>query len=192
MLSEQCISCHSSINRKQLHLLAICCCDDMSVTSSSKCRCAALQTVGLAMLVLASNAVTHITKRHGSAGFPDRAHLHSEDCCSLHCQIHKHRPALQAVTKAATMTLQDLQTLILVNCGATEDVAKLLDLQESVRVVVIDSHRPFHHNLNDDNINILAFCNPADGTCDNVPEPDIFSGTDNVQTQASCSQLLVA
>ena len=87
------------------------------------------------------------------------------------------------------MILQDLQTLILVNCGATEDVAKLLDLQESVRVIVIDSHRPFHHNLNDpDNITILAFCNPADGTCDNVPEPDIFSGIETVQTPASCSQ----
>lgn len=87
------------------------------------------------------------------------------------------------------MISQDLQTLILVNCGATEDVAKLLDLQESVRVIVIDTHRPFHHNLNDpDNRTILAFCNPADGTCDNVPIPDIFSGTDTVQTQASCSQ----
>ena len=73
---------------------------------------------------------------------------------------------------------QDLQTLILINCGATEDVARLLDLREdSIRVIVIDSHRPFHHNLNDPgNKNILAFCNPADGTCDNVPEPDIWSG----------------
>ncbi len=97
-----------------------------------------------------------------------------------------------AVTKPTTMILQDLQTLILVNCGATEDVAKLLDLQESVRVIVIDSHRPFHHNLNDrENINILAFCNPADGTCDNVPEPDIFSGTDNVHTPASSSQACI-
>ena len=70
--------------------------------------------------------------------------------------------------------LQDLQTLILINCGATEDVAKLLGLQESVRVIVIDSHRPFHHNLNDPNDRaILAFCNPSDGSCDDVPEPDI-------------------
>lgn len=76
------------------------------------------------------------------------------------------------------LALQDLQSLILINCGATEDVAKLLDLQENVKVIVIDSHRPFHHNLNDpDNKTILAFCNPADGTCDNVPEPDYFSGT---------------
>jgi len=115
--------------------------------------------------------------------------LHSQHCCSLHWQMPKHS---SAVTKPTTMILQDLQTLILVNCGATEDVAKLLDLQESVRVIVIDSHRPFHHNLNDrENINILAFCNPADGTCDNVPEPDIFSGTDNVHTPASSSQACI-
>ena len=73
--------------------------------------------------------------------------------------------------------VQDLQTLILINCGATEDVARLLDLRDSVRVIVIDSHRPFHHNLNDlHNKTILAFCNPADRTCDDVPEPDTFSG----------------
>ncbi|DBB00209.1 hypothetical protein WJX77_012186 [Trebouxia sp. C0004] len=87
---------------------------------------------------------------------------------------------VQRLCREVVSDPQDLQTLILVNCGATEDVAKLLDLQESVRVIVIDSHRPFHHNLNDpDNITILAFCNPADGTCDNVPEPDIFSGSDD-------------
>ena len=144
----------------------------------------------MGMLAKASNVVTHITTMHGSAGFADsNAQLHSQHCCSLHWQMRKHS---SAVTKPTTMILQDLQTLILVNCGATEDVAKLLDLQESVRVIVIDSHRPFHHNLNDrENINILAFCNPADGTCDNVPEPDIFSGTDNLQPQASCNQVCI-
>ncbi len=136
------------------------------------------------MLAKASSAVTHITNMHGAAGFADSNQLQSQRCCSLHCQICKHRSALSAVAIPTTMILQDLQTLILVNCGATEDVAKLLDLQESVRVIVIDSHRPFHHNLNDpDNITILAFCNPADGTCDNVPEPDVFSGIEIVQTR---------
>ena len=82
-----------------------------------------------------------------------------------------------AAYSLCTVLPQDLQTLILINCGATEDVARLLDLQENVRVIVIDSHRPFHHNFNDpNNVTFLAFCNPADGTCDNVPEPDIFSG----------------
>ena len=75
-----------------------------------------------------------------------------------------------------TSHLQELQTLILINCGATEDIAKLLDITSNIRVIVIDSHRPFHHNLNDGNTNFMAFCNPADGTCDDVPEADLFSG----------------
>lgn len=106
--------------------------------------------------------------------------------------------AVQVISRAGVfshvlLALQDLQTLILINCGATEDVAKLLDLQENVRVIVIDSHRPFHHNLNDpDNKIILAFCNPADGTCDNVPEPDYFSGTIGFQIRNTMPRLRLA
>lgn len=76
---------------------------------------------------------------------------------------------------------QDLRTLILINCGATEDVAQLLNLDENVRIIVIDRHRPFHHNLNNDgDHSILAFCNPEDGTCEDVPDPDGFSGISNL------------
>ena len=67
--------------------------------------------------------------------------------------------------------------MILINCGATEDVARLLELDTTVRIIVIDNHRPFHHNFNDPyNLDILAFCNPEDGTCSDVPDPDGFSG----------------
>ncbi|KAL3155459.1 hypothetical protein ABBQ38_011015 [Trebouxia sp. C0009 RCD-2024] len=83
----------------------------------------------------------------------------------------------------ATKTLQELQTLILINCGATEDVAKLLDITSNIRVIVIDSHRPFHHNLNDENTNFMAFCNPADGTCDDVPEADMSSDSEEEEEQ---------
>ena len=84
-------------------------------------------------------------------------------------------------TLVSALHLQELQTLILINCGATEDVAKLLDLTPYIRVIVIDSHRPFHHNLNDDtDKTCMAFCNPADGTCDDVPEPE-FSGEFSLQ-----------
>lgn len=90
--------------------------------------------------------------------------------------------------------LQDFQTLFLINCGATEDVAKLLLLEESVRIIVVDSHRPFHHNFNNpQDINILALCNPADGTCDDVPQPDVLSGKQpriHVQAGVSLPDLL--
>ena len=80
---------------------------------------------------------------------------------------------------------QDLQTLILVNCGATEDVTQLVEIQESVRVIVIDSHRPFHHNWNDNDCkSLLAFCNPADGSCDNIPEADVWSGISSAAAYA--------
>ena len=75
------------------------------------------------------------------------------------------------------MLSQELCTLVLINCGATEDVARLVDQDENVRIIVIDSHRPFHHNFNNTaDFNLLAFCNPDDGTCHNMPEPDGFSG----------------
>lgn len=91
---------------------------------------------------------------------------------------------VQRLCQEVLQDAEDLQTLILINCGATEDVAKLLGLQESVRVIVIDSHRPFHHNLNDPNDRaILAFCNPSDGSCDDVPEPDIYAGSDEEEQE---------
>lgn len=75
------------------------------------------------------------------------------------------------------MLPQELSTLILINCGASEDVAGLVDQDKSLRIIVIDSHRPFHHNFNDPgNQDLLAFCNPDDGTCDDLPEPDGLSG----------------
>lgn len=46
--------------------------------------------------------------------------------------------------------LQDLKTVVLINCGATEDVRELCELPEAVRVIIIDSHRPIWHGHNDD------------------------------------------
>ena len=78
--------------------------------------------------------------------------------------------------------------MILINCGATEDVTQLVEVQENVRVIVIDSHRPFHHNWNDDDCkSLLAFCNPADGSCDNIPEADTWSGTSQAADHAASS-----
>lgn len=35
--------------------------------------------------------------------------------------------------------------MMLVNCGACEDLRQLLSLNANTRAVVIDSHRPIHH-----------------------------------------------
>jgi cell division control protein 45 len=40
---------------------------------------------------------------------------------------------------------QDLRTVVMINCGGTEDVRELCSLHEHVRVVIIDSHRPIWH-----------------------------------------------
>ena len=99
--------------------------------------------------------------------------LHSQ-CNSYAFQCHSNSMANS--TKRTVLDLQELQTLILINCGATEDLSEFLGLSTNIKIIVIDSHRPIHHNLNGEDNHLLVFCNPADGTCDDVPEPDIFSG----------------
>lgn len=104
------------------------------------------------------------------------------------CRVLAHEGTAAPIRVSVKLVclLQELRTLILINCGATEDVAKLLELDTTVRIIVIDNHRPFHHNFNDpNNLDVLAFCNPEDGTCSGVPDPDGYSGVPNQQTQRS-------
>ena len=42
-------------------------------------------------------------------------------------------------------TLQAQRTVVLVNCGACEDLRQLLHLPLNTRAIVVDSHRPIHH-----------------------------------------------
>lgn len=39
--------------------------------------------------------------------------------------------------------------MVLLNCGATEDVRSLCDLPTNIRIVIIDHHRPIWHGHND-------------------------------------------
>jgi CDC45-like protein len=57
------------------------------------------------------------------------------------------------------------RTVMLVNCGACEDVRAMLELPRKVRVIVIDAHRPIHHSYNkEDDVDTLFLHDPADGT----------------------------
>ena len=70
--------------------------------------------------------------------------------------------------------LQDLKTVFLINCGATEDVRTRCNLSnDNIRVVIVDSHRPIWHGHKDDQEdvgkNTLVFLDDDDP----VPAADI-------------------
>jgi CDC45-like protein len=92
------------------------------------------------------------------------------------------------------MALQDngdYYTVLLINCGACEDISALLNMRENVRVVVIDSHRPVHHSFNSSDMQQLLLQDPRDGTeLDLIPEAG-RSDDDGVaprKTQSCASQ----
>ena len=66
---------------------------------------------------------------------------------------------------------QELRTIFLVNCGATEDVRKLCDLEDNlnIRIIVIDSHRPIWHGHKNEADHTLVFLDADDP----VPDRDI-------------------
>ncbi len=80
--------------------------------------------------------------------------------------------------------MQDFQTLVLINCGATEDLYELLDLRPAVRVVVIDSHRPIHHSLNSRNTQVAVLVDPEDGTLEGLPEAEDTSDAGGVWSRS--------
>ena len=45
---------------------------------------------------------------------------------------------------------EELRTIFLINCGATENVRDLCGLNDNVRLVIIDSHRPIWHGYHND------------------------------------------
>lgn len=44
---------------------------------------------------------------------------------------------------------EDLKTVFLINCGATEDIRLVCDFSDNVRTIIIDSHRPIWHGYKD-------------------------------------------
>jgi hypothetical protein len=53
--------------------------------------------------------------------------------------------------------------VLLLNCGATEDVRSLCNLPSNVRIVIIDHHRPvWHGHNNDDDMDTLVLVDEDD------------------------------
>ena len=51
----------------------------------------------------------------------------------------------------------EFRTVVLVNCGATEDIRGLLELKPEARAYVVDAHRPVHlNNLSDENQQVFV------------------------------------
>ncbi|GIL85725.1 hypothetical protein Vretimale_13172 [Volvox reticuliferus] len=58
---------------------------------------------------------------------------------------------------------QEVKTVLLLNCGATEDVRSLCNLPSNVRIVIIDHHRPvWHGHNNDDDMDTLVLVDDDD------------------------------
>ncbi|EFJ53221.1 hypothetical protein VOLCADRAFT_115803 [Volvox carteri f. nagariensis] len=67
---------------------------------------------------------------------------------------------------------EEVKTVLLLNCGATEDVRSLCNLPSNVRIVVLDHHRPvWHGHNNDDDMDTLVLVDDDDP----VPKPAVPS-----------------
>lgn len=51
----------------------------------------------------------------------------------------------EALHVAGICATQDERVVVLINCGATESIKDICGFSDSVRVIVIDSHRPVYH-----------------------------------------------
>lgn len=53
--------------------------------------------------------------------------------------------------------------MVLINCGATDDIRSLCELPDNVRIVIIDHHRPVWHGHNvEDDTNTLVLVDEDD------------------------------
>ncbi|KXZ52102.1 hypothetical protein GPECTOR_10g1125 [Gonium pectorale] len=75
---------------------------------------------------------------------------------------------------------EEVKTVLLINCGATEDVRALCNLPNNVRIVILDSHRPVWHGHNNeqdmDTLVIVAADDPVPKA--SVPEYDPNEGAE--------------
>ncbi|GFR43350.1 hypothetical protein Agub_g4421 [Astrephomene gubernaculifera] len=64
---------------------------------------------------------------------------------------------------APLITAQEVKTVLLVNCGATEDVRSLCNLPSNIRIVILDHHRPvWHGHNNEDDMDTLVLVDDDD------------------------------
>ena len=76
------------------------------------------------------------------------------------------------VNKAEDMLQDDAErSVVLVNCGATEDIREKLSCGPGIRVYVFDSHRPLHmRNAQKENSQVLVICGEEDSAHEYVEE----------------------
>lgn len=71
-----------------------------------------------------------------------------------------------------------MRFVILINCGASEDMRSLLSLDKrpNVCLIIIDSHRPIMHAFNNENsdVFVLVDSNAEDLEIDSIPRDDTF------------------
>lgn len=80
--------------------------------------------------------------------------------------------------------MQDYRTAFCINCGANEDVRDIMQslgptAQQFVRLVFIDSHRPIHHSLHNEDDHSCVLLHDPD--CGDSPLESIPSGAASLQ-----------
>eukprot|EP00798_Chlamydomonas_sp_ICE-L_P015744 gene15744-21865_t len=77
--------------------------------------------------------------------------FHKEDLHYTLCPVESYDEVRETCEKEMFHAAEDLKTVVMINCGATEDVRSICSLHENVRLIIIDSHRPIWHGYNDEN-----------------------------------------
>jgi cell division control protein 45 len=58
--------------------------------------------------------------------------------------------------------IQELKTVFMINCGATEDIRSVCKFSPNVRVIIIDSHRPIWHGYNTEDQEVVVVVDDDD------------------------------
>lgn len=73
-------------------------------------------------------------------------HMHTAPCAH---PAHTHTRPVTFLSFSWCVHAQELRTVFMINCGGTEDVRASCNIDDTVRVIVMDSHRPIWHGYND-------------------------------------------
>lgn len=87
----------------------------------------------------------------------------------LKCQLFE----LSDISEPLFCNNNQERTVVLINCGGTEDVVDLLGLAElpGTRVLVVDSRRPLHHrNTSEENKQVLVLYDDTSEVAEDFPE----------------------
>lgn len=69
--------------------------------------------------------------------------------------------------------------MVMINCGATEDIRTLCSLNPMVRVIVVDSHRPIWHGHRNSHDVLVVVDHDDPVPIDSIPEPQDLEGQES-------------